>query len=45
VQITFVRTWDRTVGGWISLITALLVMLWILVAKARRRALEVAAAF
>jgi hypothetical protein len=45
VQITFVRTWDRTVGGWISLITALLVMLWILVAKARRRALEVATAF
>lgn len=23
VQITFIRTWDRTVGGWISLITAL----------------------
>jgi hypothetical protein len=35
VQITFVRTWDRVVGGWISLITALLVMLWIAVAKAR----------
>jgi hypothetical protein len=45
VQITFVRTWDRTVGGWISLITALLVMLWIVAAKARRRALEVATAF
>jgi hypothetical protein len=45
VQITFVRTWDRKVGGWISLITALLVMLWIVAAKARRRALEVAAAF
>ncbi len=35
VQITFVRTWDRMVGAWISLITALLVMLWIAVAKAR----------
>jgi hypothetical protein len=45
VQITFVRTWDRKAGGWISLITALLVMLWIVAAKARRRALEVAAAF
>jgi hypothetical protein len=28
VQITFVRTWDRKVGGWISVVTALLVLLW-----------------
>jgi 6-pyruvoyl-tetrahydropterin synthase related domain len=27
VQITFMRTWDRTLGGWISGITALLVVL------------------
>jgi hypothetical protein len=27
VRITFVRTWDRAVGGWISLITALLLVL------------------
>ena len=26
VQIRFVRTWDRTAGGWISLITAISVM-------------------
>lgn len=25
VQITFIRTWDRKLGGWISLITAMLV--------------------
>lgn len=24
VQVTFVRTWDRTLGGWISIITAIL---------------------
>jgi hypothetical protein len=36
VKITFVRTWDRVVGGWISLVTALLVMLWVAVARARR---------
>ena len=28
VQITFVRTWDRTMGGWISLITATALILW-----------------
>jgi 6-pyruvoyl-tetrahydropterin synthase related domain len=36
VQITFARTWDRRVGGWISLITALLMILWI-AATTRRR--------
>jgi hypothetical protein len=29
VEIRFVRTWDRTAGGWISLITAIAVMVWI----------------
>ena len=28
VEITFVRTWDRIVGGWISAVTALLLLLW-----------------
>jgi hypothetical protein len=45
VQVTFVRTWDRRVGGWISLATALLVMLWSAVAKARRRGADRATAF
>ncbi|MGB6475242.1 MAG: 6-pyruvoyl-tetrahydropterin synthase-related protein [Candidatus Sulfotelmatobacter sp.] len=40
VQITFARTWDRRVGDWISLITALLVMLWIAFSKVRRRTLD-----
>jgi hypothetical protein len=29
VQITFARTWDRRVGGWISLIAAMVIILWI----------------
>jgi hypothetical protein len=35
VEIRFVRTWDRTVGGWVSLITALSVILWLVVSRAR----------
>jgi len=35
VQITFVRTWDRKVGGWISLVTALLVLLWLATTRPR----------
>jgi 6-pyruvoyl-tetrahydropterin synthase related domain len=34
VQVSFVRTWDRAVGGWISLLTAMSMVLWGL---ARRR--------
>jgi hypothetical protein len=30
VEISLARTWDRAVGGWISLLTAMLVMIWIL---------------
>lgn len=30
VEITFVRTWDRIVGGWISFIAAVFLFLWIL---------------
>jgi hypothetical protein len=26
VQITFVRTWDRTAGGWISIVAIALVL-------------------
>lgn len=36
VQITFVRTWDRTAGGWISVVTGLSLILWSL--RMRRRA-------
>jgi hypothetical protein len=28
VQIKFVRTWDRTAGGWISVVTILAVFIW-----------------
>ena len=36
VQVTFVRTWDRTLGGWISLLTAVSLIVWPLRAKRRR---------
>jgi len=28
VRLTFVRTWDRTVGGWISIVTVSCLILW-----------------
>ena len=37
VQITFVRTWDRAVGGWISLVTVIWVIVWSVVARLRRQ--------
>ena len=37
VEVTFLRTWDRSLGGWISLITAVSMMVWTLVAPSRRR--------
>jgi len=36
VEITFVRTWDRSLGGWISLVAAIALMVWILVVQRRR---------
>jgi hypothetical protein len=36
VQINFVRTWDRTLGGWVSLITAMSLIVWTIRAKDRR---------
>ena len=35
VEIRFVRTWDRSLGGWISLITAISVVVWILTSRSR----------
>jgi hypothetical protein len=37
VQITFARTWDRTAGGWISVATAILLILWRLRLAPERR--------
>ena len=37
VEIRFVRTWDRAAGGWVSLITAIAVMGWILLRAAGLR--------
>lgn len=39
VTLTFVRTWDRTAGGWLSLLTALAVIAWKWIA--RRRSVQV----
>ncbi len=40
VQVTFMRTWDRTAGGWISLITTMFVIVWVLLSRARTAALR-----
>jgi len=36
VHITFVRTWDRRVGGWISLVAALSIIVWRLLGRRRQ---------
>lgn len=36
VQITFIRTWDRAVGEWISVVTAISVVGWILLFRRRQ---------
>ncbi|MGH9496502.1 MAG: hypothetical protein ACRD3B_15985, partial [Candidatus Sulfotelmatobacter sp.] len=33
IEIRFVRTWDRTLGGWISAVTALLLLAWVIVSR------------
>jgi hypothetical protein len=35
VKISFVRTWDRAAGGWISLITALSLIFWSVLGRRR----------
>ncbi len=36
VQISFVRTWDRALGGWISVIAAISGVGWILLLRPRQ---------
>ena len=33
IQITFVRTWDRRLGGWISVVTIILLLAWALIMR------------
>jgi hypothetical protein len=35
VEVRFVRTWDRTAGGWISLISAVSVIVWMRLSRVR----------
>ena len=35
VQITFIRTWDRTAGGWIALVTGVCLVLGALLGRRR----------
>jgi hypothetical protein len=35
VHVTLIRTWDRTTGGWISVITAICIILWTMLGRAR----------
>ncbi|SPF32101.1 conserved membrane hypothetical protein [Candidatus Sulfotelmatobacter kueseliae] len=37
VQVILLRTWDRTVGGWTSLIAAVSIGIWALLVSRRRR--------
>ena len=41
VEITLVRTWDRTVGGWISLATAVCVIFWLMLMRRRENPVQV----
>lgn len=35
VQLTFVRTWDRSLGGWVSLSAGVFLFAWIVMGRAR----------
>jgi hypothetical protein len=35
VEVRFLRTWDRTAGGWISFVTAISVIVWIRLSRVR----------
>jgi 6-pyruvoyl-tetrahydropterin synthase related domain len=37
VQVRFVRTWDRAVGGWISVSAVMLMIVWLLLRPSRPR--------
>lgn len=37
VRVTFTRTWDRRIGGWISAITAWCLLLWLMLARNREQ--------
>jgi hypothetical protein len=37
VQVRFVRTWDRAVGGWISVSAGMLMIVWLLLRPSRPR--------
>jgi hypothetical protein len=41
VQITFIRTWDRRVGGWISVVALLGLVLWMFFARIKPEATNV----
>ena len=38
IELRFVRTWDRMVGGWISVLTSVLLMVWRSITFLRRQA-------
>jgi len=40
VQIIFLRTWDRTAGGWISFITLVCLVLWAVLVRRRANRVE-----
>jgi hypothetical protein len=37
VQVTFMRTWDRTAGGWVSVVTVIGLVLWTLRVRRARQ--------
>jgi len=33
VEMKFVRTWDRTAGGWISVVAIIAIIVWVFIVK------------